>query len=456
MGSTLSFRLGLIMLSGFVLLQLMLVVVLQWPGRVAEPGSYGLPSPAALARMVEAMEDAGPKGAALLASSYDGSLFTVRIAAQAPSDFREVPPSTAGLARQYRAALRDHNVVVDGGPGRLHRLLGDGARPMRFLVPIRVTIWMRDGRVMVLTGRPSNGLRAYLIRRSTLGLACGGLLLIVLWLALRQTTGPLRRLTKNVQALGQDLRAPDAPVEGSQETRALASAFNDMKRQITGLVEERTFILAGVAHDLRTYLTRLRLRIELIGDPQQRARAALDLDQMSALLDDNLLFASIDRGGMGQRRPLDLAALTRDLAEARIDLDGITLNLDGAMSVMADAAGLERIFGNLVDNALRHATHVDIGIHAHAGHVIWRFEDDGPGIPSEQIPRLGRAYDRLDPSRDRRTGGAGLGLAIVRALAEAMGGKVTFGASPMGGLRVEISLAAAVGTESQGAFQQDG
>ncbi|WP_336966111.1 ATP-binding protein [Sphingobium aquiterrae] len=445
MGTTLSFRLGVIMLAGFVLLQLMLVIALQWPGGASDRGDYGLPAPAAMAQIIDAMERAGPQGADLLASSYDGSLFTVRIQPQAPRDFREVPPSMGDLARRYRVALADHNVVVDGGPGRLNRLLGDRARPLRFLIPIRVTVWLRDGRVMVLTGRPSSGLRAYLLRRSTLGLVGGGLLLAVLWLALRQTTGPLRRLTRDVQALGQDLRALDAPVEGSRETRALASAFNDMKGRIAGLVEERTFILAGIAHDMRTYLTRLRLRAEFIGDAGQRARAGQDLDQMSALLDDNLLFAGIDRAGMAQLRAIDLAALTRDLADARIDLDRIRLSPGPPAMVMADAAGLERIFGNLVDNALRHAAHVDIGIRAAGDGVVWHFADDGPGVPADRIARLGRAYDRLDPSRDRRTGGAGLGLAIVRALAEAMGGTVAFGRSDAGGLSVEIALAPASG-----------
>ncbi len=440
MGSTLSFRIGMILLGGFVLMQLLLVVALQLPGRGSTGGTYGLPTPPAIAEMVRAIDEAGPARADRLVSSYNGSLFTVEIVGSAPADFREVPPSLEPLARGYRQALADHNVVVDGGPGRLNGFLGERARPVRFLVPIRVTVWLRDGRVLVLTGRPSAALRAYLTQRSLLGLVAGAALLLVLWLAVRQTTGPLRRLAASVRALGEDLRAPDAKAEGSAETRALAQAFNDMKGRIAGLVDERTFILAGVAHDMRTYLTRLRLRADFIADQGQRAKAEQDLDQMSTLLDDNLLFAGIDRTSMTRLKPIDLGAATRDFAEARVDGERVKVTGGDGGTVLADRAGLERIFGNLVDNALRHATEVAVSIRSEDGQLLWCFDDDGPGVSSDDLPQLGRAYLRLDPSRDRRTGGAGLGLAIVRALAEAMGGNVRFAQSDRGGLRACVAL----------------
>jgi signal transduction histidine kinase len=262
----------------------------------------------------------------------------------------------------------------------------------------------------------------------------------VLWFAVRQTTGPLRRLATNVRALGTDLRTPDAKVEGSAETRALAQAFNDMKARISGLVDERTFILAGIAHDMRTYLTRLRLRADFIDDPQQREKAEQDLDQMSTLLDDNLLFAGIDRSTVAALEAVDIGKATDDFVEARIDAGHIRTQVAAGTAVMADRAGLERIFGNLVDNGLRHAAHISVSTAVEGDHVLWCFDDDGPGVDAGVIPRLGQAYLRLDPSRDRRTGGAGLGLAIVRALAEAMGGKVHFSQSALGGLRACVEL----------------
>jgi len=208
-------------------------------------------------------------------------------------------------------------------------------------------------------------------------------------------------------------------------------------------VEERTFILAGIAHDMRTYLTRLRLRTEFIVDPDQHRRAEQDLDQMSALLDDNLLFAGIDRGPPEPMRRIDLAALTRDLVDARIDADRIGVAPALPAMVEADPAGLERIFGNLADNGLRHATHLDIAILREGDRVLWRFDDDGPGVPPEELGRLGQAYHRLEPSRNRMTGGAGLGLAIVRALAETMKGELTFDLPAGGGLRITVAFPAA-------------
>jgi signal transduction histidine kinase len=242
--------------------------------------------------------------------------------------------------------------------------------------------------------------------------------------------------------VGEDLHADDVKPEGSREVRTLACTFNDMKHRIAGLVDERTFMLAGVAHDMRTYLTRLRLRVEMIADDEQRARAVRDVDQMSALLDDNLLFAGIDRTGIARAEPVDLVALTRDLAEVRIDADRITLTAHEPASVMADPAGLERIFGNLIDNGLRHGAHVHVSVISEGDRVLWRFDDDGPGVPAGQLAQLGRAYARIDPSRDRRTGGAGLGLAIVTALAGAMSGTVGFGRSAQGGLAVLVRLRA--------------
>lgn len=440
MRGTLSFRIGAILLIGFVLLQFLLVIALQLPGRVDDRGYYGLPSPPALAELIHAVERAGPAGSRRLVENFDGSLFTIEIRQSPPADFREVPKSMEPLARAYRKALPEHNVVVDGGPGRLNRLLGDRARPMRFLVPIRLTVWLRDGDVLVLTGRPANGLRAYLSQRSMIGLLGGAALLLVLWFALRQTTKPLERLTRGVRALGDDLKADDVRPEGSPEVRTLAEAFNDMKHRIAALVEERTFILAGIAHDMRTYLTRLHLRADFIADEGQRKRAVRDLEQMSALLDDSLLFASLGQKKLREVELVDLCELTRKLRALRPDEARIRLDLPEMCYVMADPAGLERIFGNLVDNGTRHGITMTVSVARQLDKVSWTFCDDGPGVSASDLRHLGTAYARLDPSRDCKTGGAGLGLAIVRALAEAMRGTLAFRSDPRRGLAAEVIL----------------
>jgi len=443
---SLSFRIGAIMLAGFVLMQSLMVIALQVPGQIEDRTYNGLPSPPALAQLVASVEAAGPAGGRLLIENFNGSLFKVDISARASADFREVPLRMVPMASAYRAAIGDHNVVVDGGPGRLNAWMGDRARPIRFLMPIRVTVWLHSGEVLVLTGRPADGLRAYLIQRSLIGLAGGVLLLLLLWFALRQTTQPLKRLTGRVEAFGANLNAADARVEGSRETRLLAEAFNDMKHRIAHLVGERTLLLAGIGHDMRTYLTRLRLRADYIDDATERGRAERDLEQMGALLDDSLLFAGLRCDPKREIATVNLVALTGDLIAMRPAEEARRITVDGlsASSVRADPAGLERVFGNLVDNALRHATMVSIGIEADGDKLLWRFRDDGSGVRPEELGKLGTPFARLDPSRDRRTGGVGLGLAIVRGLVEAMGGTVAFKSPPSAGLEVTITLSSAI------------
>lgn len=428
------------MLGGFVLMQLSLFMVMALPGRDTDRSWYGLPSPAALAAMVDSIEEAGPARANMIVESYDGSLFSVDLAGGAPEDYYAIPEALRDVARSYRNAIRYHNVIVDGGPGRLNRLLGMRARPLRFLAPLRVTIWLRDGRVLIVTGRPSQGMRAFLRQRNILGASAGALLFLLLLVAVRQATRPLVRLTKSVQAFGSDLTVPDAKVEGSREVRDLAGAFNDMKQRIGGLVEQRTFLLAGIAHDLRTYLTRLRLRADFIADDDQRVRTERDLDDMAALIDDSLLFAGIDRAAHGDPVAIDLAALSRAFACARTDAERVHVGDAGPVIALGVETGLARIFNNLVDNGLRHGANVLVSVSHRDGHAEWRFDDDGPGVPEGRLAILGQAFARIDPSRDRRTGGAGLGLAIVRALAEAMGGGVAFARSDKGGLRVTVNL----------------
>lgn len=441
-GGTLSFRISVILLAGFVLMQVLLVIVLQLPGRIQDRPYGGLPSPPAFAQLVRSVDAAGPDGARRLVANFDESVFSVDLRTTAPTDYREVPARLTGIARAYRRAVSDHNVVVDGGPGRFAAWFGNGSRSIRLLTPIRVTVWLRSGQVLVLTGRPAAGLRAYLAQRSILSLIGGVVLLAVSWLALRQTTRPLQRLTRRVNAFGKDLNAADATIEGSREIATLATAFNDMKRRIGALVDERTFLLAGIAHDMRTYLTRLRLRAEYIDDPDQYARADRDLEQMSALLDDSLLFAGLGQGARSETRVVDLSMLTRKFAALRADADQPRIHVDGpdTLLVQADPVGLERVFGNLVDNGLRHGTSVTIRIAIEDRRAVWLFKDDGPGVPADDLARLGTAYMRLDPSRDRRSGGAGLGLAIVRGLIGAMDGAVTFRSAPGEGLEVAISL----------------
>ncbi len=216
-----------------------------------------------------------------------------------------------------------------------------------------------------------------------------------------------------------------------------------MKARIRELMQERTRVLAAIAHDMRTYLTRLRLRAEYIDDPEQRARAVRDLDEMAALLNDTLFLAEDEARAPSAIR-MDLAEAVTGLVALRRELgDAATAETDGAAWVTASPIGVRRILDNLIDNGLRHGASVLVSLVHADGAVELIVEDDGPGVAPEILARLGEPFTRGDPSRNRETGGAGLGLAIVRALAARDGAAVTFANRAEGGLRVTVRYGAA-------------
>jgi signal transduction histidine kinase len=247
------------------------------------------------------------------------------------------------------------------------------------------------------------------------------------------------RLATGVRRFSSDLTTPDVPVTGSREMRELSLAFNEMKARIGVLMAERTRMLAGIAHDMRTYLTRLRLRVDFIDDPAQRAKAGADLDELSALLDDTLLFARRDAGAAPAPVRVDLTAEILALGDLRREMgEAVEIAPMPALAVGVDRTALRRMLANLIDNGIRHGRQVRIAAHVEGTLAVVTVQDDGPGVPDAALPRLGEPFGRLDPSRNRETGGAGLGLAIVRALAEREGAAVEFANGSAGGLIVTL------------------
>lgn len=435
-GSNLSLKLAAILLLGFILLQALIWAAMALPAGGSDRRPFNLPRPGELRTMVDTLEATPAARRGALVELLNGSLYTVRVLGAAPRPPLGRRQGLDTLQRSYAAALPGRAVNVDG---RRPLIGGFRERPRvsRFLAPIRVTVALRDGTVLVVNSRPSAVVRAYLRERSMLGAMGGIAVLGVLMLAVRQTTRPLVDLSRGVRHFASDLAAPDVPVRGSRELRELSGAFNEMKTRIGDLVAERTRMLAGIAHDMRTYLTRLRLRAEFIDDPGQRARAAADLDEMAALLDDTLLFAR--RDAERERTP-ERIALPEELAAfaaLREEMgDPVTLAPVPDLAISAERIAFRRMLANLVDNAVRHGAQVRIAAHGEdeGEGVVIAVEDDGPGIPADALARLGEPFGRLDPSRDRQTGGAGLGLAIVRALADREGATVTFANRAEGGL----------------------
>ncbi|RSV33978.1 HAMP domain-containing protein [Sphingomonas sp. ABOLE] len=438
-GSNLSLRLAAILLIGFLLVQLVIAVVVL--PRSSDSGrSYGLPKPTEAAAIADALDRAPAAQRSALVGAFDGGLYSLSLASALPPRWRS-SDELEGLAARYRAAANGRAVSVDGRRPRIGRWIGDVARPARFLAPIRVAIGLRDGEILLLTSQPSDDLRAYIQGRARVGAAGALVLLGALMLAVRQTTRPLGQLSRGVRRFADDLDAPDLPVRGPREIRALAAAFNEMKAQIRALVGERTRVLGAIAHDLRTYLTRLRLRAEFIDDGEQRNRAVRDLDEMAALIDDTLFLADRDSAPPARPEPVPLATALGEIVAAHAELgDAVTLApVPADRAIAATPLALRRVLDNLIVNGLRHGTRVVVTAAA-AGDasVAITVEDDGPGVPAAALSRLGLPFQRFDPSRSRETGGAGLGLAIVRALAGRDRASVRFEQATPHGLRVVL------------------
>lgn len=438
-GSNLSLRLAAILLVGFILLQLLIAAVALPSSDDATGRPYGLPRPEEAAAIADALDraPAGQRGA--LVDALDGGLYSLGLADALPARWKS-SDELEDLARRYRSAARGRAVSVDGRRPRLGRWIGDEARPARFFAPVRVAIGLGDGHILLIRSQPSPALRTYLQGRAVIG-ALGGLaLLIVLMLAVRQTTRPLGMLSRGVRRFAGDLDAPDLPVTGPREVRELATAFNDLKAQLRLLIAERTRVLGAIAHDLRTYLTRLRLRAEFIDDAEHRARAVRDLDEMTALVNDTLFLADRDTAPPARPERVPLAPVLGEIVDGHLELgDPVHLaQVPGDLAVTATPLALRRVLDNLIANGLRHGTRVTVAAHARDGAVDIVVADDGPGVPTEALSRLGLPFQRLDPSRSRETGGAGLGLAIVRALAGRDGAEVVFEQAAPTGLRVVL------------------
>lgn len=438
----LTLRITAILLGGFVAVQIMLLASLSWLGWADAQRPYNLPLPHQVAAMADALDLGGSNSRSGLLTAFNDSLYQVRLAsdAAAPSSADE---ELARLRGAYGAALSGREVSLSGEQPWLRRLFGNRPRPALVVAPVALSVRLANGQWMVIESRPSPLINRYMRRRAIWGALAAAILLAILLVAVRQTTKPLVQLSLGVRDFTNDLDAPDIPVTGPREIRAVAEALNDMKARIAVLIEQRTRVLAAIAHDMRTYLTRLRLRAEFIEDPGQRERAASDLHEMSMLLDDTLLLAT--QGGEAPEPVLldvanELIALATEHSEAGTAFE-LRCALD-RMVVRARRIGFRRILSNLIDNGRRYGNHVSVTAQRSGAVIRIEVQDDGPGVPEDALPTLGEPFQRLDPSRDRETGGAGLGLAIVRALAARDRADVRFTNTEAGGLCVTLSYPA--------------
>jgi two-component system osmolarity sensor histidine kinase EnvZ len=265
------------------------------------------------------------------------------------------------------------------------------------------------------------------------------ILLFVAVLFLRNQIRPILRLADAAENFGKGRDAPDFRPRGAREVRRAAQAFLEMKTRIERSIEQRTAMLAGVSHDLRTILTRFKLELELIGDSPEVDGMRKDVDEMSAMLEAYLAFARGDSGETAQ--PTDMEKALEELrSDAERQGHVATVAFRGLPVVTVKPASFKRCLANLVSNAARHANTIAISGHRDHRWLTVTIDDDGPGIPMKMREEVFKPFLRLDDARNQDEGGTGLGLAIARDIARSHGGDITLGDSPMGGLRATVRV----------------
>jgi signal transduction histidine kinase len=326
-----------------------------------------------------------------------------------------------------------------GGPGGPGGLGGPGSgRPIG--PALRASVQLQDGSWLnVLApldlGDPLWRPRFVAPLVIALVLVTAGSLLLV-----RRATRPFATFATAAERLGIDVGAPPLAETGPREVRRAAMAFNVMQGRIQRFVQDRTQMLAAISHDLKTPITRLRLRAEFMDDDEQRSRMLNDLAEMESMIAATLAFARDDAANEPRVR-LDIASMLQGMAEDLDDL-GARCGYDGPPSLVIEArpAALKRALSNLIDNAIKYGGAAEVALAQTAGETRITIDDRGPGIPAEARERVFAPFVRLETSRSRDTGGTGLGLAVARAAIRAHGGDITLGDRPDGGLRVTVTL----------------
>ncbi len=263
-------------------------------------------------------------------------------------------------------------------------------------------------------------------------------LIVVAVLFLRNQIKPIRRLAVAAEAFGKGRDAAFRP-SGAREVRQAGLAFVEMKRRLERAMEQRTAMLNGVSHDLRTVLTRFKLSLALLGEGPEQEAIARDIGEMQRMLEAYLAFARGDGGESAVE--IDARALIGELA-ADAERQGAATRFDyrGESRAILRPDAYRRCLANLIGNALRYGSRVEIHATRDDKRLTVHVDDNGPGIPPESREDAFRPFYRLDEARNQDAGGAGLGLAIARDIARAHGGDVSLDASPLGGLRATVSV----------------
>jgi signal transduction histidine kinase len=319
-----------------------------------------------------------------------------------------------------------------GGPG-MHRFPPNG---VSFLIQVR----LQDGTWATFDTQvtPASATLPWRVML-TLAILLAAVLLLS-WIAVRWVTRPLQLLATAADELGRDINRPPLPESGPVEVTRAARAFNTMQTRLVKFIDERTRLLTAMSHDLKTPLTRMRLRAELLEDGNLRQKFEADLLEMEAMVTQTLEFMR----GLSSHEPTQLIDIMGLLDGLQADNEamGRTVTIEGRVGGPLKGAPqlLKRCLSNLIDNAVLYGRRADITVEEGTGVVTIRVRDHGPGIPESEIDKVFAPFYRLEGSRSRDTGGTGLGLSIARNIAQVHGGDVRLLNHETGGLEAILTL----------------
>jgi len=436
-------RLVLIIVGAIVVVQVLMAAVFiveyrRNADQLSEP-----PLLAQIAALAQAIERAPGQDRDLILRAVSGSRFMAEIRPQPPTD----------IVRSDLLADREQRLrVLIGLPDdRLVALSlvtspqrgGQKVARLRDLVGARVRaiVGLADGSALEVEAAGPMAWRVFGVPAGLLASIFGFVVALIAIVVVRRETKPLSELTAAVSRFGTAAEPQPLTERGAPDIRMLIRAVNAMQDRIAELVRNRTIVLGAISHDLRTYVTRLRLRLELLPDSDQRRKAETDLTDMQALMDDALAFARASLAG-APPEPVNLTAIVHGECDMLRALGRPVTLRDAASPLMVHgtAAGLARVTANLVNNAVAYGGSAEVSLHEGVQTVALWVEDRGPGIPVAERERVFEPFHRLEASRNRDKGGAGLGLTIVRQIVESLGGSVIIGDRPGDGSRVIVTL----------------
>jgi two-component system osmolarity sensor histidine kinase EnvZ len=356
---------------------------------------------------------------------------------------------TTGLDTQFEPGAILPHIGPETGSGILERLLVNALNE-RVRRPFFLDVWSHPREVMIDVQLPDGVLH---VRAQRERVFTSTVYIYLMWIVgssliflaiasvfMRNQVRPIRRLAEAAEEFGKGRDVSDFRPAGAAEVRQAAAAFIVMRERIRRFLQQRTEMLAGISHDLRTPLTRMKLELAMFGDSHPSVPGLKsDVSDMERMVDSYLAFVR----GEGEELPvpIDLGRLIGDIAAARRrEGDAVELETDGDLVVPLRPQAAKRCFDNLIANAVRHGTKVEIKAARRGRSVEITIDDNGPGIPAHAREDVFKPFYRLDASRNVATGGVGLGLTIARDFVRGHGGDVTLSDSPLKGLRVRIKL----------------